>query len=141
MDSTPPPGEPSVLPSKPLILVADDSRVVTELFKRWLQHEGAEVITSADGPSALQLGLERTIDLAIVDHVMPGLVGAEIVQSWRSAGMTAPVIMVSGIEDRRMRAEALELGADAYLYKPVSSSELMTEVRRLLDPAPPEAEA
>ncbi len=140
MDPTPPSGEPSVMPTRPLILVADDSRVVTELLKRWLQQEGAEVITAADGPSAHQLGLERPINLAIIDQVMPGRVGAEVVQSWRSQGVTAPVIMVSGVEDRRMRADALELGADVYLYKPVSHTELMTEVRRLLNPAPPEAD-
>lgn len=137
MDRTPPSGEPADasradFPEHPVILVADDSRVVTELLRRWLQQIGATVLIAADGDTALQLGLEQQFDLAVVDQVMPGRVGAEVVQAWRTAGIRAPVIMMSAMEDRRMRADALELGANSYLYKPVTRDELISEIERLL---------
>lgn len=137
MDRTPPSGESTDqsragAQQTPVILVADDSRVVTELLRRWLQQFGATVLVAADGDTALRLGLEQHFDLAVVDQVMPGRVGAEIVQAWRNAGILAPVIMISAMEDRRMRSDALELGADSYLYKPVTREELLAEVERLL---------
>ena len=118
----------------PVILVADDSRLVTTLFQRVLQQHGYEVITTAIGTEALEIGLSRQLDLAIMDQVMPGRVGAEVLQAWRSAGIHTPVIMVSAIEEPRMREAAIELGASFYLYKPISSDELLAAVERLLDP-------
>ncbi|MDH5421907.1 MAG: response regulator [Acidimicrobiia bacterium] len=118
----------------PVILVADDSRLVTTLFQRVLQQHGYQVITTANGTEALEIGLSRQLDLAIMDQVMPGRVGAEVLQAWRSAGIHTPVIMVSAIEEPRMREAAIELGASFYLYKPISSDELLAAVERLLDP-------
>ena len=118
----------------PVILVADDSRLVTTLFQRVLQQHGYQVITTANGTEALEIGLNRELDLAIMDQVMPGRVGAEVLQAWRSAGVDTPVIMVSAIEEPRMREAAIELGASFYLYKPISSDELLAAVERLLDP-------
>lgn len=118
----------------PIILVADDSRLVTTLFQRVLQQHGYQVITTANGTEALEIGLSQDLDLAIMDQVMPGRVGAEVLQAWRSAGVDTPVIMVSAIEEPRMREAALELGASFYLYKPISSDDLLAAVERLLDP-------
>jgi DNA-binding response OmpR family regulator len=118
----------------PVILVADDSRLVTTLFQRVLQQHGYRVITTANGTEALEIGLSQHLDLAIMDQVMPGRVGAEVLQAWRSAGIETPVIMVSAIEEPRMRNAAIELGASFYLYKPISSDELLAAVERLLDP-------
>lgn len=118
----------------PIILVADDSRLVTTLFQRVLQQHGYQVITTANGTEALAIGLSQDLDLAIMDQVMPGRVGAEVLQAWRSAGVDTPVIMVSAIEEPRMREAALKLGASFYLYKPISSDALLAAVERLLDP-------
>lgn len=118
----------------PVILVADDSRLVTTLFQRVLQQHGYQVITTANGTEALEIGLSQQLDLAIMDQVMPGRVGAEVLQAWRSAGIETPVIMVSAIEEPHMREAAIELGASFYLYKPISSDELLAAVERLLDP-------
>jgi len=123
-----------VMPDRmPVILVADDSRLVTELFKRVLQQHGYRVITTANGTEALEIGLTQHLDLAVMDQVMPGRVGAEVLQAWRAAEIDVPVIMVSAIEEPRMREQALELGASAYLYKPISSDELLAAVDRLLN--------
>ncbi len=118
----------------PVILVADDSRLVTELFKRVLQQRGYRVITTATGTEALEIGLTQDLDLVVMDQVMPGRVGAEVLQAWRAADRNMPVIMVSAIEEPRMREQAIQLGASFYLYKPISSDELLAAVERLLDP-------
>ena len=121
----------------PAILVADDSRLVSELYRRLLQQYGAAVVTIANGSEALATGLETRFDLAILDQVMPGRVGVEVVQEWRAAGVTTPVIMVSGVRDERTRAEALAFGVDAYLFKPISGDDLIAEVNRILDATKP----
>lgn len=121
----------------PSILVADDSRLVTELYRRLLQRYGAAVVTIANGSEALASGLANHFDLAILDQVMPGRVGIEVVKEWRAAGVEIPVVMVSGVEDQRTRAEALALGVVAYLFKPVSGEDLIAEVGRVLEASAP----
>lgn len=117
---------------RPLILVADDSRLVTELMRRWLHNAGATVLTAADGTTALQMGLDNDLDLALVDHVLPGRVGSEVVQEWRRQGREFAVIMISAIADAETRAESLALGANAYLVKPISVDDLLEEISFVL---------
>ena len=124
-------------PQVPTVLVADDSRLVTALYQRLLQQYGAAVVTLANGSEALAKGLETSFDLAILDQVMPGRVGIEVVQEWRAAGVQTPVIMISAVEDQRTRADALAMGVNAYLFKPISGEVLIDEVRRILDSAQP----
>jgi len=121
----------------PNVLVADDSRLVTELYRRLLQQYGAAVVTLTNGSDALAKGLETTFDLAILDQVMPGRVGVEVVQEWRAAGIKTPVIIISAVQDSRTRDEALAQGVDAYLFKPISGENLIDEVRKILDTGQP----
>lgn len=123
----------------PSVLVADDSRLVTELYKRLLQQYGAAVVTLTNGSDALAKGLETKFDLAILDQVMPGRVGVEVVQEWRAAGVETPVIIISAVEDSRTRDEALAQGVHAYLFKPISGDKLIAEVRQILEAGEPRA--
>lgn len=122
----------SMDPHRPLVLVADDSRLVTELIRRWLQQVGAIVLTASDGNTALQMGLDNDLDLALVDHVLPGRVGSEVVQEWRRQGREFAVIMISAIADAETQVESLALGANAYLAKPISADELLEEISFVL---------
>lgn len=89
--------------------------------------EGYKVITADDGVAAYELGSEYRIDLAIIDHLMPGLLGMEVLEKWRSNGLDFPVIMVSGIDDESTVVECLRLSAD-YVRKPFRVAEMKARV-------------
>jgi len=89
-------------------------------------------VVVTDGLEARVAGFGDPFDIAILDQVMPGMVGAEVVQVWRDAGLTVPVVMISAVQDERTRKQALELGANAYLYKPVEREDLIAVINELL---------
>jgi DNA-binding response OmpR family regulator len=118
--------------SRPRVLVVEDDRAVAYLLTRSLESMGCEVTLATDGAAALNLGLEEDFDLALLDHMLPGLLGAEILQQWTQKARGFPVLLVSagGGEDEVVRA--LEMGAVDYVRKPFSVRELMARVRRHL---------
>jgi DNA-binding response OmpR family regulator len=122
---------------RPRVLVAEDDRTISLMLVRSLQAIGCEVVTSQDGLEALELGLAEELDLAILDNLMPGMLGVEVLQRWRRAGRPFPVIMLSALSDEEKVVEGLVLGADDYMRKPFSMKELLARVRKHL---PGEAE-
>lgn len=115
------------------ILVADDSASVRLLVKRHLQSEGHEVIEAADGPEAYEAGRDQSIDLAILDQLMPGLKGIDVLQAWRSEDIDFPVVLLSGVDDHHAVVSSLDEGASDYIRKPFSPSELKVRIARILD--------
>ena len=118
------------------ILVADDADSITMLLSVALGAEGYKVVTADDGIAAYELGSEYRIDLAILDHLMPGLLGMEVIEKWRSNGLDFPVIMLSGIDDESTVVECLRLGATDYMRKPFRVAELTARVALALDRSP-----
>lgn len=86
------------------------------------------MLVAADGQDATAIGLVRDLDIALLDHVLPGRLGSEVIQTWRQAHRTFPIIMISAIADDRTQAESLALGANSYLTKPVSFEELLDAI-------------
>lgn len=121
------------------ILVADDSLTIQRVLRHTLQRAGYAVRIVGDGAAAwAQLTSGETagsrIDLAILDVLMPEVDGLVLLRRMRGDTRLArlPVIMLSGMDARSQRTEAEALGACAYLEKPVSSGELLTQVQTLL---------
>lgn len=94
---------------------------------------GYEVTVARNGQQALDLGNEGAFDLAILDQLMPGLLGIEILARWRSAGIDMPVIVLSGVEDDAIVVGSLEAGAADFMRKPFRLPELMARVKRYLN--------
>lgn len=90
--------------------------------------KGYKVVTADDGVTAYEMGSEHRIDLAILDHLMPGLLGMEVLEKWRSNGLDFPVIMLSGIDDDSTVVDSLQLGATDYMRKPFRVAELTARV-------------
>jgi two-component system KDP operon response regulator KdpE len=111
-----------------LILVVDDEAPMRKYVSANLKARGYEVVTAEDGSEALKLANERPFDLLILDIMMPGPDGLEVLQALRR-DMELPVIVLSarGREDDKVRA--LDLGADDYLTKPFGVEELLARVR------------
>lgn len=117
---------------KPKILVADDSETIRALLKTALEGSGYEVDMADDGLSAYELGRNDEYDLVIMDQLMPGLLGLEVIERWRDEGMEAPVLMLTGVDDDRTAVESFDLGAVDYVRKPFRMTELMARIRKRL---------
>ncbi len=115
----------------PRVLVVDDEAPIVDLVRGYLEREGMEVLSAADGPAALELIRERAPDVVVLDVMLPGLDGFEVLR--RARTMTdAYVIMLTARAEEIDRIVGLSVGADDYLVKPFSPRELAARVRALL---------
>ncbi|WP_204765336.1 response regulator transcription factor [Lentzea nigeriaca] len=117
---------------KPRVLVVDDEVGVRRALERGLAAEGMEVVTAADGPTALKVALTGAFDVVLLDIMLPGLSGYRVLQRMRADGVRTPVLMVSAKDGEIDQADGLDLGADGYLVKPFSFVVLVAQVRALL---------
>lgn len=116
------------------IYVVDDEPDMVELLATVLRSEGYEVETYTDGRAALARVLEEPPELLLLDLMMPDLDGFELLKLLRldSRGRNVVVLVVSARTGHRAQLETLQLGANAYIYKPFSPRELAGQVRHLL---------
>jgi DNA-binding response OmpR family regulator len=118
------------------ILVVDDEAGVREVVQRYLERDGFLVSTASTGPEALSIiEHERDIGLVVLDVMLPGLDGIEIVKRVRRASLV-PIILLSARSDELDRVVGLETGADDYVPKPFSPRELVSRVKAVLRRAP-----
>ena len=109
------------------IIVADDSPSVRLLVRRHLQADGHEILEAEDGDVAYALGAENP-DLAILDQLMPGMRGTDVLHRWRTEDRTFPVLLLSAVDDEHTVIQSLQLGAADYIRKPFSMPELKARV-------------
>jgi putative two-component system response regulator len=116
------------------ILVADDNEADRELLSNLLSTEGYEVVCVADGQQALGKVASDSIDLAVLDVVMPRPTGFEICQAIKSKAETRliPVILLTALNSDADRIRGIMSGADDFLIKPVNKHELLARVHSLL---------
>jgi DNA-binding response OmpR family regulator len=122
----------SQVSDKKRILVADDSETIRALLQTALESAGYEVDMAKDGLSAHELGTTGDYDLIILDQLMPGLLGLDVISRWRDEGLEAPVLMLTGVDDDRTAVESFDLGAVDYVRKPFRITELMARIRMRL---------
>src|SRR5690349_15238119 len=117
---------------KPRVLVVDDELGVRRALQRGLGAEGMDVVTAADGPSALDIARTGAFGVILLDIMLPGLSGYRVLQALRGEGVTTPVLLVSAKDGEVDQADGLDLGADGYVVKPFSFVVLVAQVRALL---------
>lgn len=122
------------------ILIVDDDIELAELLCRQLEREGFEVETAADGPTGLEAALSCRSDVVVLDVMLPGLDGFEVLRRLRTASQV-PVLMLTARGEDIDRIVGLEMGADDYLPKPFNPRELVARLRAILRRANPEAPA
>jgi DNA-binding response OmpR family regulator len=122
----------------PLVLVADDEEDIRALVAFRLQRAGYEVITAADGEEALTLATTRLPDLVVLDMMMPKATGLEVTRSLRGQDSTKdiPVILLTARAQEADVASGFEAGADDYVKKPFSPTDLQLRVQALLERRP-----
>jgi DNA-binding response OmpR family regulator len=111
------------------ILVIDDDPSIRSLFKRGLGYEGFVVDVAESGEAGLSSARDSVPDLIILDVMMPGIDGFEVLRRLRAAGDTFPVIMLTAQDTDESQIEGLDAGADDYVVKPVSFDVLLARIR------------
>ena len=113
------------------VLVVDDEPMIREVVAKYLEREGFEVDTAADGRKAADLLEARPPDLMVLDLMIPGIDGLELLASVRRRS-DLPIILLTAKGEESDRVLGLELGADDYVAKPFSPRELAARVRSVL---------
>ncbi len=120
-----------------LVLVADDSSIVCEVYKDMLDLMGHQAILCSDGRQAVEAFNRRTPDLVLLDVNMPVMNGIDACKEIRRtpAGVTVPIVMISSLDEEEDVLRGLNAGADDYLAKPVKSAFLAAKLKNLLGTA------
>jgi two-component system copper resistance phosphate regulon response regulator CusR len=114
-----------------ILIVEDDQRSRDSLAKG-LQESGFSVDTAENGKAGLQAALENVHDLIVLDIMLPGLDGWQVLEILRGKGVHVPVLFLTARDSVPDRVRGLELGADDYLVKPFAWAEFLARVRTLL---------
>ena len=114
------------------ILVIDDDPTVTSVLKRGLVYDGYVVDAAATGAQGLTIARDRVPDLVILDVMLPGLDGYEVLDRLRRASASVPVLMLTAKDAAEDQVKGLELGADDYVVKPFRFEVLSARVKALL---------
>lgn len=113
------------------ILVVDDEKLLVKGIKFNLENEGYQVLTAYDGASAVELARQETLDLIILDLMMPGLSGSEACMKIREFS-DVPIIMLTARSEDADKLIGFESGADDYITKPFNILELKARIRALI---------
>jgi DNA-binding response OmpR family regulator len=116
---------------KSIVMVVDDDIRMLRMMKRMLELESFQVIIANNGDTALKLFEKETPDLVLLDIMMPDMDGYTVCQRIREFSQV-PIIMVTAKGDDKEKVEGLNIGADDYVTKPFSASELAARVRAML---------
>ena len=110
------------------ILIAEDDQDIVELLRLYLENEGYQVVTAGDGRAAYQLMEQQTVDLALVDIMMPQMNGYELIRAIREKH-NIPVIILSAKAEDSDKIIGLKIGADDYVTKPFNPLEIVARVQ------------
>jgi len=111
------------------VLVVEDERDIRDMLRRFLERSGCSVLTAATGAEAMRLLTTSSPDLVLLDLGLPDVDGIDILGE---AIPTIPVVVLTARSDTQDRIEGLRLGADDYIVKPFSPTEVVLRVKAVL---------
>jgi DNA-binding response OmpR family regulator len=114
-----------------VLLIEDDARI-REIVERGLGSRGLVVTSAPDGPTGLDLARKLEVDLVLLDLMLPGMSGLEVLEGLRMAKPRLPVVALTALDDTSSKVAGLDAGADDYLTKPFSLDELAARIRARL---------
>lgn len=118
------------------VLVVEDDSAIRQGILDALKFAGYETLQAANGNDGMKLALQASIDMLMLDLILPGPSGFEILQAARQARPTLPIIILTARGEEADRVQGLRLGADDYVVKPFSVRELLARVEAVLRRSP-----
>jgi DNA-binding response OmpR family regulator len=113
------------------ILIVDDSTINNILLQNYLEARGYDVLTALNGNEALQLIERESVDIMLLDMMMPGLNGLDVLSILEKKNIYIPTIIISAFVDSKYKAEALKLGALEYMDKPLNFNGLLQRIEHI----------
>jgi DNA-binding response OmpR family regulator len=117
--------------SQTTVLVVDDQEDIVDLMRDFFEAEGYAVVTALDGPSALSVLRQTPVDVVLLDVMMPGQSGFEVVRRIRELG-DVPVLFLSAKQEDSDKIRGLGLGADDYIVKSATPGEVVARIKAVL---------
>lgn len=114
------------------IIIVDDDARIRDLLRRFLSQEGFDVLLAEDGRALDRILQRETVDLMVLDLMLPGEDGLSICRRLRHSGVKTPIIMLTAKVEDVDRITGLEIGADDYLGKPFNPRELLARIHAVL---------
>ena len=114
------------------LLVVEDDKKIASFLKKGLQESGFSVDVCHNGIDGLSLALTEPYEAAVIDIMLPGLDGLDLIEKIRAKGITIPVLILSARQSVDDRIEGLQRGGDDYMVKPFSFNELLARIQALL---------
>ncbi len=122
------------------VLIVEDQAKHLESLRRGLQNEGYEVVATSDGEEGFRLATTQPVDAVILDLMLPGRHGLDILRDLRLGGFVKPVLILTALDAVEERVQGLDSGANDYLVKPFAFAELLARLRVLLRQGPGDRE-
>jgi len=114
------------------VLVIEDEPGIVDFLERGLAAHGFDIVSAADGDSGIDTALHADVDLVVLDMMLPGRGGLEVLERLRRAKPTLPVIVLTALDQVEHRVTGLDAGAADYIVKPFSLAELAARIRAQL---------
>ena len=114
------------------VLVVDDNKDAVDIISRLLAQHGLNALRAYSGQECLELVRSCTVDVIVLDVMMPGMDGLEVCRHLKQVVPTPPIILLTAKDDRTTRAAGMALGASEFLVKPVNPRDLIARIHTLL---------
>ena len=114
------------------ILVVEDQEKHRDSLRRGLEAEGYEVITASTGDEGFEAATTRAVDAVVLDLMLPGRHGLDVLRDLRAGGFAKPVLILTALDAIEERVQGLDSGANDYLVKPFAFAEFLARLRALL---------
>lgn len=114
------------------VLVVDDEQSIVTLLQYNLEQAGFDVLTAMDGEAGIQIAETQSLDIIVLDLMLPKMDGMEVCKQLRQKRIMTPILMLTAKDDEFDKILGLELGADDYMIKPFSPREVIARVKAIL---------
>jgi two-component system alkaline phosphatase synthesis response regulator PhoP len=115
------------------VLVVDDHKDAVDIVARLLSHHGITALRAYSGQECLEIVRSRSVDVIVLDVMMPGMDGLEVCKHLKEITPTPPVILLTAKDDMATRAAGMSLGVSEFMVKPVNNRDLITRIQTQLN--------
>ena len=114
------------------VLVVDDNKDAVDIIARLLSHHGITVVRAYSGVECLDIVRTRSIDVIVLDVMMPGMDGLEVCRQLKQMPLIPPIILLTARDDMATRSAGMSLGVSEFIVKPVNNRDLLARIKTQL---------